>query len=281
MASASSKRGSNTAASSKSTTTAAADTDATTKAARPAVAVDPVVEQMRVARAKFDAKLYDQALADLKNAIAQTPSSASAPAAQLLMASVYERQGHIEDALAAYVELRSKYTPSPEAAEGTVSMGDLVQRSKQDDRENTARTLYTDVITTYPKSPWAPRALARRAALEERMKWRVPDPEMGSASCALVSYRTLVQDYPSAEGVDLALDKLADAYEDAKRYEQAAHALDDLATRFPQNKRDAAWRAGELYTKRLKDNDKARAAYTLVPQTSPHYRDAQKKLSSQ
>ncbi len=250
-------------------------------AGRAGHAADPVIEQMRVARAKFDARLYDQAAADLKNAITLSPSSASLPAAQLLLANVYERQGHIDDALAAYVELRSKYTPSPEAAEGTVSMADLVQRSKQGDRETTARTLYTDVVTNYAKSPWAARALVRRAALEERMKIRVPDPELVSAPAALVSYRTLVRDYPAADGVEAALDKLADGYEDAHRYEQAASALNDLATRFPQNKRDAAWRAGELYSRKVKDNDKARAAYALVPQDSPHYRDAQKKLSPQ
>jgi serine/threonine protein kinase/TolA-binding protein len=264
---------------SAATAKAPSDVEAATAVGRPARAVDPVAEQLRVARAKLDAKLYDQALADLKNAIGQSPTSASAPAAQLLLANVYDRQGHVADALAAYVELRSKYTPSAEAAEGTVSMADLMQRSKQDDKESAARALYSDVVTTYPKSPWAPRALARRAALEERMKLRVPDPELVSASAALVSYRTLVRDYPSAEGVEQALDKLAEGYEDAHRYELAARALEDLATRFPQNTRDAAWRAAELYAKRVKDAEKARANYARVPPQSPHYRDAQKRLS--
>jgi serine/threonine protein kinase/TolA-binding protein len=264
---------------SAATAKAPSDVEAATAVGRPARAVDPVAEQLRVARAKLDAKLYDQALADLKNAIGQSPTSASAPAAQLLLANVYDRQGHVADALAAYVELRSKYTPSAEAAEGTVSMADLMQRSKQDDKESAARALYSDVVTTYPKSPWAPRALARRAALEERMKLRVPDPELVSASAALVSYRTLVRDYPSAEGVEQALDKLAEGYEDAHRYELAARALEDLATRFPQNTRDAAWRAAELYAKRVKDAEKARANYARVPPPSPHYRDAQKRLS--
>jgi TolA-binding protein len=251
--------------------------DATT--GRPARTADPIVEQMKVARAKFDAKLYDQGIADLKTAIAQSPSSASAPAAQLLLASAYERQGHIADAMAAYVELRSKYTPSPEAAEGTVSMADLVLRSKQDDRENSARTLYSDVISAYPTSIWAPRALSRRAALEERMKLRIVDPELGSVPASVISYRMLVRDYPTADGVEQALDKLASAYEDLRRYELAAAALEDLATKFPQNTRDAAWRAAELYAKLLKNPDRARAAYSLVPSTSSRYRDAQKKLA--
>ena len=49
-------------------------------------------------------------------------------------------------------------------------------------------------------------------------------------------------------------------------------------TRFPLNRRDAAWRAGELYEDKVKDPARARAAYALVPATSPRYRDAQKKL---
>ena len=247
--------------------------------AAPKVVADPIAEPVRVARAKFDAKLYDQALADLKSALAANPASPSASAAQLLVARVYERQERIPDALAAYVELRSKYTPSADAAEGTVAMADLTLRSKQDDKESAARTLYTDVVTTYPKSIWAPRALVRRAALEDRMKVRVVEPALGSVPASIISNRTLVTDYPTADGVEPALDKLAEWYEDAHRYELAAQTLEDLATKFPQNTRDAAWRAGEMYTKRLKNADKARAAYALVPQQSSHYRDAQKKLA--
>jgi serine/threonine protein kinase/tetratricopeptide (TPR) repeat protein len=251
----------------------------TASATRPA-AVDPIAEPIRVARAKFEAKLYDQALADLKSALSQNATSPGAPAAQLLVARVYERQDRIPDALAAYVELRSKYTSSAEAAEGTMAMADLTLRSKQNDREGAARTLYSDVVTNYAKSAWAPRALVKRAALEERMKVRVVEPELGSVPASILSYRALVTDYPAAEGVEPALDKLAEWYDDTKRYELAAKTLEDLATRFPQNTRDAAWRAGELYAKRLKNADKARACYALVPQQSSYYRDAQKKATS-
>jgi outer membrane protein assembly factor BamD (BamD/ComL family) len=232
-----------------------------------------------VARAKIDAKLYEQGLADVKAAIARYPASPGAPDAQLFLAGIYERQGQVAEAMAAYVELRARYTPSEAAAEGTVTMAGLLQRTKQDDRESAARALYSDVVATYPASPWAPRALVRRAALEERMKVKAADPELGTVPAAVLSYRALVRDYPEAEGIEQALDKLAEAYDDARRYDLAASALHDLATKFPLNTRDAAWRAGELYTKRVKDAEKARAAYALVPPASSHYRDAQKKLS--
>jgi TolA-binding protein len=88
----------------------------------------------------------------------------------------------------------------------------------------------------------------------------------------------LAERYPAADGVDAALWKLSDMYGELKRYDLAAQALDELARRFPKNSRDAAWRAGEMYENKVKNADKARAAYGRVPLTSSHYKDAQKKL---
>jgi hypothetical protein len=36
--------------------------------------------------------------------------------------------------------------------------------------------------------------------------------------------------------------------------------------------------AGELYERRVKDADKAREAYAKVPERSPRYKEAQRKL---
>ena len=241
---------------------------------------DQLVEQMRIAKAKIDAKLYDQGVADLKTALSQNPTSTSAPAAQLLIASTYNSQGRSADAMAAYVELRSKYGSSKAvAAEGTYRLAELVLQSKQKDKEADARNLFSEVVTSYPKTPWAARALVRRATLEERAKLRVTDNELQtSVPAALVSYRTLVRTYPNADGNEVALEEMADLYDDLRRYDLAAETLQDMATRFPNNTRDAAWRAGELYEKRVKDGEKARKAYMMVPMTSSRYRDAQKKL---
>jgi len=125
-------------------------------------------------------------------------------------------------------------------------------------------------------------ALAEASLLEriqERAKLRVTDNELQtSVPAALVSYRTLVRTYPNADGNEVALEEMADLYDDLRRYDLAAETLQDMATRFPNNTRDAAWRAGELYEKRVKDAEKARKAYMMVPMTSSRYRDAQKKL---
>ena len=240
--------------------------------------VDPAVESVRIARAKFEAKLYDQALADLKEVVDQHASSPSAPSAYLLIANIYDRQGRADDAMAACVELRGKYRSSPAAAEGTFLMADLLLRSKRSDREGAARDLFNEVSALYPKSAWAPRALAMKASLEERTRTRVVDPQLKtSVPAALISYRTLAERYPDAESAESSFWKLSEMYEDLRRFDLAARALEDLATRFPKNSRDAWWRAAELFEKRVKDIDKARAAYARVPEASPHYRDAQKR----
>ncbi len=253
---------------------AAAGASANTGAGR----TDATAEAIRIATAKMDAKLYDQALADLKSALSSNPSSTNAPNAYLLIGSIYERQQRVEDAMADYVELRSKFGSTRQSADATFRLAELTLRSKRDDRERAAIALFDEVVKLQPTSPLAPRALTRKADLEERAKLRVLDPQLGtSVPAALLAYRMVVETYPDSEGADASFTKLADMYEDMKRYELAAQTLVQLATRFPSNGHDAAWRAGEIYEKRLKNADQARAAFALVPQRSDHYKDAQKK----
>ncbi len=96
--------------------TTAAPSAGTPVMAPAAPASDPLVESIKIARAKADAKLYDQAIADLKAGLGASPSSPSAPNAHLLLGSILQRQGRPEDAMAAYVELRSRHGRTPEAA---------------------------------------------------------------------------------------------------------------------------------------------------------------------
>jgi TolA-binding protein len=249
------------------------------RAASAPATVDAATDELRVARAKMDAHLDDQALADLKT-IESRAASANASAAYLMAGTIYERQGHADEAMASYVELRAKFGTSASAPEATYRLADLTLRSKRDDRERAAIALFDEAAQVAPKSPWAPKALMRKAALEERAKTRVVDPQLGtSVPTALVTQRLIVETYPDAEGADASFDRLARFYDDMKRYELEAQTLEAFAARFPANKVDAAWRAGDVYEKRLKQNDRARAAYATVPETSSRYRDAQKKLT--
>ena len=257
----------------------AANAPGAAETATEATGADELKDTVKVARAKFDAKLYDQAVSDLTAAMPRYPTSPSAPSAYLLLARTYDQQRRSEDAMASYVELRSKFAGSPEAAEATVTLSDLVIRSKRENRETEAMALLNEVMTQYPKSPWAPRALEKRAVIEDRMKLRVNDPKVGTmVPASLVSYRALVENYSASGDQELALDRLSVMYEDLKRYDLAAQSLLKLAERVPKSDKDPEWRAGEIYEKKLKDSAKARDAYAKVPPSSSHFKDAQKKL---
>jgi outer membrane protein assembly factor BamD (BamD/ComL family) len=239
---------------------------------------DPAAEELRVARAKFDAGLYDQALVDLQALVAQHASSAAAPEAHLLIANVHERLNRAAEAAAGYVEVRTRYPTSAAAPEATFLMAELTLRSKRGDRERVARGLFGEIATTWPDSARAPLALARKATLEEQLRLSVVDAQLKvSVPAALVSYRALVERYPDSAQAQAAFAKLAEMYEDLRRYDLAAQTLDALAQHFPANPHDAAWRAGELYERRLKDLAAARAAYARVPPSSSRYKDAQRR----
>jgi serine/threonine protein kinase/TolA-binding protein len=257
---------------------AATPAEVTPNPAQTAGGIDGGVAVLRAARAKFEARLYDQALADLKP-VALNTASASAPDAQLLIGTIYERQGRADDALAAYIELKSRYPLSAVTADAMLRTADLTLRSKRNDRESVARALYDEIGTKYPKSARAAEALVKKAALEERAKLRVFDATLQtSVPAALVSYRAVAADYPKSASAESALDRLGELYSDLRRYDLAAQAFDDLARRFPSNQRDAAWKAAKLYEDKLKDKTRAREVYATVPASSSHYGDAQKKL---
>ena len=76
----------------------------------------------------------------------------------------------------------------------------------------------------------------------------------------------------------VARNRLAMMLTQANRHAEAAEVLEDLGAR-GGNTADVFWRLGELYERRLNDPARARDAYGKVPQGSPRYNDAQKKLN--
>ncbi len=112
----------------------------------------------------------------------------------------------------------------------------------------------------------------------EKKRIKQSDPVLkATAPASLATYRTLSETFPKAPASEEALWKVAEMYEDAKRYDLAAQALTDLGTRFPSTRYDAWFRAGEILERKVKDKARAKAAYANVPSSSPNYREAQDK----
>ena len=241
---------------------------------------DPVSTAVQTALPAIERGQFDVALATLQGALGQRPTSPTAPEARLLIARIYDRQRRVDAALAAYADLRATYPKDPASAEALLRMADLVQQTKQPDRTNVARSYLDQIVANFPASYIAPRALAQRAAIEDREDLKVTDPVLQRVvPAALVSYRQLTDAYPQTQPAEGAFLRLSQYYDDMKRYDLQAQALTGLGSYFPKTRHDAWWQAGEIFERRLRDIAKAKDAYARVPNTSRRYRDAQKKLT--
>jgi outer membrane protein assembly factor BamD (BamD/ComL family) len=239
---------------------------------------DAAATLLGVAKAKYDTRLFDQALADLRTITTEHAASPSAPVAYLLIGQIHEEQSRPADAMAAYVELRSRNGGTEEEAQATYRLAELTLRSKRPDRVKVARDLLAEIPARHSASGWALRALTAKAALETRERVKEPDAVVGgSAPAALATNRLLVERYPGTPQAEAALWQLGEGYEGLKRYDLAAAAFKDLGSRYARTRYDAWWRAGEIYEKRLKDKFAAREAYGKVPVSSPNYATAQKR----
>jgi TolA-binding protein len=237
-------------------------------------------ERLDVAQAKIAANLMEPALNDLRQLINDYPRTPAAAEATFLSASLLEKLGRMDDAMAAHVEFSRRYATDRRVPDSKLRLADLLLKSRRPDREAAARTVYAEVATQFPRTPQALSALQAKIRLEtERRNLREVDPMLGVAMPAMVlSMRMLTQQFPDNPASMVALNRLVELYEDANQYAFAAQALSDLATRFPDGAPDAWYRLGELYERRLKDPARAREAYERVPSSSPRYRDAQRKL---
>lgn len=235
--------------------------------------------ELRVAEDKIEAKLYGPALSDLEGMLDEHGEQPAAARIYLTIADVHQTTGNIEDAKAALVEVNSRFPSSAETAEALYRLGRLTASQRGRGRDAEAAEYYGEIIDRFPRSPWAPRALAAKAATEEDKRRTASDPVLGTTvPPALLSYRRLVESYPSASETEGALWNLGRLYEDLKEFDRAAESYSELARRFPETRHDAWWKAGQLYDRKLDDAARARAAYEQITAGKPHYAEAQKRL---
>jgi TolA-binding protein len=237
-------------------------------------------ERLDIAQAKIANNLLEPALVDLRQVVSEYPNTQAAAEATFLSATVLETLGRMEDAMAAHVEFTSRFSSDKRVPDSKLRLAELFLKSRRPDREVDARNLFAEIARDHPATPQAMTALQNKIRLEtERRNVREMDPLLRvPMPSAVISMRMLTEQFPNSPASMLALNRLAELYEDAGQHAFAAKALTDLATRFPNRALDAWYRLGELYERRLKDPARAREAYEKVPPASPRYRDAQRKL---
>jgi TolA-binding protein len=246
---------------------------------KPDPAIVAANERLEVARAKIASNVLEPALGDLRQIIADYPGSAAAADASYLSADVLEKLGRVDDAMAAHVEFENRFPSDRRGAASRLRLAELMSRSKQPNRDAATRDILGKLIAAYPGTPQALQGLQMKIRIDGERRPREMDPVLGvQVPAVLPTLRTLTEQFPTDPSALTAFNRLAGLYEDIDQYERAAQALTALATNFPNNTVDAWFRAGELYERRLKDMEKARAAFEKVPQGSSKYRDAQRKL---
>jgi TolA-binding protein len=237
-------------------------------------APDPLI----VARQQIELKLFDQAIETLRP-VAQGPDRQQAIDASFLMAAIHTARGDAANAMGKYVEIANRFADDPRAAEALFRLAQSTMTSKRRDKEREASQILSDLVFKYPASAVAAQALLMRGDIEARQGAHQRDDLLGgSIPTAAITYREIVDRYPSTGAAAAALAKLARLYADAKRFEPAADTFEKLAERDAADPYDAWFQAANLRDKQLKDKMRARAAYSRVPPSSPHYTDAQKRL---
>jgi len=239
----------------------------------------PAADYLLIAKQQIDLKLYDQAIESLRT-VAQGAQRQRAIEASFMIASIHETRSDEANAMSTYIEIANRFRDDPRAAEALFKLSESMLKSKGRDRQQDARRTLTGIVESYPASPWAPRALVLRGDIEARQgAYQRDDALGGSVPTAAVTYREVVERYGSSDAVPAALKNLARIYAETKRFDLAAAALEAMAARDASDRDDAWFAAAEIYEKRLKDPSRARAAYSRVMESSPHYAEARKRLA--
>ncbi len=262
---------------------------------RPAAKVAPVgsvptpvsrdseaAQRLDVAKAKIANNLNDQALIDLRQIILEYPQSAAAAEAAFISADIHEKAGRDDDAMAAFVEFESRFSRDRRAPESKLRRALILSRRSQAEFQTQARELYGQVARDYPGTGHAQIALQQKLRLETGQRnLRAVDPVLKIQVPAVIpTLREIITQFPDSPQAMAARIRLATMLEDLDRHKEAAAVLEELGARADagSNPGEVFFRLGEIYERRLKDPVRAKDAYAKVPQDSPRYNEAQRRL---
>jgi serine/threonine protein kinase/tetratricopeptide (TPR) repeat protein len=237
-------------------------------------------QRLDIARAKMANNLNDQALADLREIVADYGTTPAAAEASLLTADLLEKMNRIDDAMAALVEFDSRFAGDRRVAESKVRRALLLGRTRQPKAEQLSRALLSDVIRDFPGTPQALQALAIKMKVEgDRRDLKEMDPVLKiEVPAIMVTLRSITEQFPTHPQSIVAYNRLAAMYSDMNKWAEAAQVLERMGANYPGNPLEVWFRLGEMYERRLNDLARAKTAYAKVPNDSPRYGDAQRRL---
>jgi serine/threonine protein kinase/tetratricopeptide (TPR) repeat protein len=237
-------------------------------------------QRLDVAKAKLANNLNDQALEDLRQIILAYPNTAPAAEAAFLAADVHEKMDRPDDAMAAFIEFEQRFGRDRRAVESKLRRAEILSRRQAPQAQLQARELWGEVARDHAGTAHAQIALQQKLRLEtERRNLRELDPVMNIEVPAVIpTLRLIIEQFPASPQALAARNRLALLLEDLDRWEETARVLEDLGARAGGNPAEVWFRLGEIYERRLKDSTKAKEAYAKVPQGSPRYNEAQRRL---
>jgi outer membrane protein assembly factor BamD (BamD/ComL family) len=253
---------------------------ATAAAAAPVVNRDTQATQLLdVAKAKLANNLNEQALNDLKQIINDFPGSRPAAEAAFLAAEIHEKNGRPDDAMAAYVEFESRFGSDRRIADAKLRRSTILARNRQPKAQAMSMQLLNEVARDFPGTPQSQLALQTKMKIEtDRRDLRVMDPVLKvEVPAVVVTLRQMIEQFPDSPQAMAARNRLAMTFAQMNRHAEAAAVLEEMGAK-GDNPMDVWFRLGELYERRLNNQQKAQEAYAKVPPGSPRYNDAQRKL---
>jgi len=232
-----------------------------------------------VAKAKLANNLNEQALNDLRQIILDFPGSRPAAEAAFMAAEIHEKGGRLDEAMAAYVEFESRFGSDRRTADAKLRRSTMLSRQRNPKAQGLSLQLLNDVVRDFPGTPQANQALQAKLRIEnERRELRGTDPVTKlEVPAFVVTLRQVVEQFPDTPQTIPALNRIALTYAQMNRHAEAAAVLEQMAAK-GDNPMDVWFRLGELYERRLNNPQKAQEAFAKVPQGSPRYNDAQRRL---
>ena len=234
---------------------------------------------LTVAKAKISNNLIDQGLTDLRQIIIDFPGSTAASEAALFAGEIHEKAGRTEDAMAAYLEFESRFPKDARAPDVKLRRAMILGRQRQPAAQAKSLELLTEVARQYPGTPQAQVALQTKLKVEsDRRNLRAIDPVTKTEGPAFIAtLRMIIEQFPNTPQAMIMRNRLSLAFADLDRWNDAATVLEEMAAK-NENPNETYFRLAEIYERRLKNRDKAMENYAKVPQESPRYNDAQRKL---